>query len=249
MISVGRKGQTPWAPRQSALGKRASWARADIQFPFVYAVEGHTVWKRPATYLQIMKAEWDTEVGSASVSQWLPFPLLLLLSTWANDYIHVLWVTTKVTPSASQQGHAWHRAWLTEGTYSGYQVSMWVLQKTGWQIQQWTPYRDPGKHTVFKYKVISEQVLQNSSSLAEDLKITGVPFARRNNNKEKILEVMCMCTCAHTQTHTHKWSGFSHLHSNRLLYCNWSFWGLNRPTRPILLTLPHFHASHFSFSF
>lgn len=101
----GGKGQTPWAPCQSALGKRASWARADIQFPFVYAIEGHTVWKRPATYPQIMDAEWETEVGSASISQRLPFPLLLLLSTWANDYIHVLRVSTEVTPAAYWQGH------------------------------------------------------------------------------------------------------------------------------------------------
>lgn len=63
------KGQSPGAPCQSALGKMASWAGADIQFGLVYAIKGHTVWKKTAIYPQpqlIMEAEHETEAGSAT---------------------------------------------------------------------------------------------------------------------------------------------------------------------------------------
>lgn len=47
----------------------ASWARTDSQFGFVYAMEGHTVWKQTAIFPQpqlMMEAERETEAGLAT---------------------------------------------------------------------------------------------------------------------------------------------------------------------------------------
>lgn len=121
---LGGKGQTPWAPCQSALGKVASWARADIHFRLVYAIEGHTVWKWNAIYPQpllIMEVESEAEAGSATSCPQSPrgilFPLLLPLSSWADDNRACGWV------------ERWDSACLTQSLAHGrnlndYQVSL-----------------------------------------------------------------------------------------------------------------------------
>lgn len=141
MISAGERGKPPELPAKSALGKRASWARADIQFPLVYAIEGRTVWKGTDICPQpqmIMEAECETEASSASVSQRLPLPLMLPLSTWANDNMAGGWVgrwlhrpIRRAMPSTGL-GSRKELPWLPSEPVSA--------PKIGWHFQQLTPH-------------------------------------------------------------------------------------------------------------